>query len=549
MRPGFQYSFIAARADIVAGTTVAIIQIPQAMAFALIAGLPAIYGLYASLAGCIASLWGSSRLLSTGPVAMVSLLTLTSLSSLAPIGSPEYIRLASLLALLTGLIYVLFGFFRLGQMIHIVPHSVVAGFSSAAAFLIVISQIPVVTGISIPQTESALSYMYAIVGSLSTTSILSLIVAGIAAILLASMRTLPRTFPSAIIVLSLSIIAVYIFKLNTHGVSIIGTVPTGLPHFTLPPFDANMLAELLPKAAVLALVAFVSTHANTSTLARRNREPTNTDQELVGQGFANIAAGFFQGYPIAGSFTRSAVNSEAGARTGFSALISSLMIVIVILFLTPIFYFLPHAALGAIVIFAAIPLIDIARIKSMYAINRSDGIVAIFTFALVFIVKPEDALLTGMIVALALFIHRTVWGAHITEVGIDLERKVLLAGSRDTDVRFFPGIVLVRLSSSLYYANSAHVLSEVESIVRAHEERLHHKARDLVLDMSGVNFMDISGMEILDEYIYAFEKRGIRVSMIYVRPQVYKILKNTDYFEHRAIFFNITEMRSALKLL
>ncbi len=549
MRPGFHYSREAARADLQAGITVAIIQIPQAMAFALTAGLPAVYGLYASLAGCIASLWGSSRLLSTGPVAMVSLLTLTSLIQLAPAGSEEFIGLAAMLALLTGIIYVLLGFFRFGQMIHLVPHSVIAGFSSAAAILIVVSQLPSLIGVRVPQTESALANIGNILGSVPGSSLPTIAIACGALALLISMRRFPKTFPSAIVVLTLAIVIAFLLRLDQHGVAIIGSVPTGLPTLVLPTFTFDALAVLLPKAAVLALVAFVATHANTSTLARRNRESTDTDQELVGQGFANIVTGFFQGYPIAGSFTRSAINSEAGAQTGFSSVVSSLMTVLVVLFLTPVFYFLPKAALAAIVVLSAVSLIDLGRIRAMYTISRSDGIVAAFTFCMVFVTKPEDALLTGMIVALFLFIHRTVWGAQISEVGIDLDRKVLLTASSENNVRYFPGVAIIRISSSLYYANTAHVLAQVDALARSHELRTRHAVKDLVLDMSGVNFVDISGMEILDEHIYQFERRGIRVSMIYVRAQVYKILKNTDYYEHRAIFFNIEEMRQHLRLV
>ncbi len=549
MRPGFKYSRDDLRADIIAGITVAVIQIPQAMAFALIAGLPAVYGLYASLVGCIAALWGSSRLLSTGPVAMVSLLTLTSLVSMAPAGSEAFIRLAGTLALLTGIIYLLLGFFRFGSMIHLVPHSVIAGFSSAAAILIVASQLPVLAGITVPQSDIALVNILNFIRALPEATIFPVVVALSALGLLFFMRRLPRTFPSALIVLALGIVATYLFRLDTHGVAIVGSIPTGLPSLSLPLLDITSLATLLPRAAVLAVVAFVATHANAATLSRKNHDVLDTDQELVGQGLANVVAGFFQGYPIAGSFTRSAINTDAGARTGISALVSSIMTVVVVLFLTPVFFFLPNAALAAIVVLSAASLVDFKRMRAMYRISRPDGFVAIFTFGMVLLTKPEDALLTGMIVALILFIHQTVWGARIEEVGIDLERKVLLSAGSDNSVHFFPSVTMVRVSISLYYANTDHVLRQVDALIRTHELRMNHRVKDVVLDMSGVNFIDISGMEVLDEYILQLERRGVRVSMIYVRAQVYHIIKNTEYFAHRTIFFNTTEMRSKLHLI
>ena len=549
MRRGFRYSRADFRADSIAGLTVAIIQIPQAMAFALIAGLPAVYGLYASLASCIASLWGSSRLMSTGPVAMVSLLTLTSLVSLAPVGSEAFIRLAATLALLTGIIYLLLGFFRLGQMIHLVPHSVIAGFSSAAAVLIVLSQLPVLFGVRVPASDVALVNFLRVIQAIPHTHVLTVVVAAAAIGLLLFTKSLPRTFPSALLVLFIGLLSTYVLRLDTHGVSIVGAVPAGLPGFMLPAFDITSITQLLPKAAVLAVVAFVATHANAATLARRSRDTLDTDQELVGQGLANIFVGFFQGYPIAGSFTRSAINTEAGAKTGISSVVSTAVTVVAVLFLTPVLFFLPKAALAAIVVLSAASLIDYKRILAIYNVSKSDGIVALFTFALVFVTKPEDALLTGMVVALALFVHQTVWGAHIDEVGIDLERKVLLSNSGDNNVHFFPSVTIARVSISLYYANADRVLRQVDALINAHELRMNHRVRDVVMDMSGVNFIDISGMEVLDEYIHRLERRGVRVSMIYVRTRVYEILKNTEYFDHRSIFFDTNEMRRHLHLM
>ena len=363
------------------------------------------------------------------------------------------------------------------------------------------------------------------------------------------MRRMPRTFPSGLIVLSIGLAVTYFFRLDHHSIDIVGTIPAGLPHFVLPAIRVSTFTGLFPKAAVLAVVAFVATHANASTLSRRNHEVLDTDQELIGQGLANVVTSFFQGYPIAGSFTRSAINNDAGARTGFSALVSTLMTVLVVLFLTPIFFFLPKATLAAIVVLSAASLIDFKRMRAMYNISRSDGIVALFTFGLVFITKPEDALLTGMVVALLVFIYKTVWGARISEVGIDLERKVLLTSMGENNVHFFPGVAIIRVSVSLYYANTDHVLRQVDALMRSHELRMNHRVRDVVLDMSGVNFIDISGMEVLDDYIHQLERRSVRVSMIYVRGQVFSILKNTEYFPHRSIFFDTTEMRQQLHLI
>lgn len=548
-RAGFHYTRADARADFIAGITVAIIQIPQSMAFAITAGLPAVYGLYASLVGSIAGLWGSSRQLSTGPVAMVSLLTLTSLVSLAAPESLQFIRLAATLALLTGIIYLILGFFRLGQMIHLVPHSVIAGFSTAAALLIVISQVPALLGIPSPQYDVVLQNIVALVRAVPHLSLLTSLIGILALVFLIFTRRLPRAFPSALVLLTVAILAGYGLHIDQYHVAIVGLIPRGLPFFALPYINSGTLAALLPKAGVLALVAFVTTHANTKTLARSTHETLNTDQELVGQGLANIAAGFFQGFPVSGSFTRTAINHEAGARTAFSSVVSTFMTIFAILFLTPFFYYLPRAALSAIVMLSAYSLVDFKRLGAMYEVSRSDGIVALFTFAMVFIMKPEDALFTGMLVALALFIRQTVWGVQVSEVGLDLTRHVLRSAVTEEQVHVFPGVLIARISMSLYYANTGHILTEIDRCVIAHIHRESTHVRHLVLDMSGVNFMDITGVEMFEEYIEQLERRHMHVSMIYVRAPVFTILQNTSYFSHRTIFYNIAEMRMKLQLV
>lgn len=532
-----------------AGITVAIIQVPQAMAFAITAGLPAVYGLYASIFGCVAALWGSSRTLSTGPVAMVSLLTLTSLVPIVEQGTADFARLAATLALLTGIIYLGLGIFRFGSMIHLVPHSVIAGFSSAAAILIVISQIPVLLGITIEQSNVVLRTILNIITGIPHLAGMAALVGISSLALLYATKRLPRSFPSALAVLLLAIAAGYLFRLDLRGVAIVGAIPAGLPSFVMPLFGVTSFALLLPKAAVIALVAFVTTHANAATLARTRKEYLSTDQELVGQGLANVVTSFFQGFPVSGSFTRSAINVEAGAQTGVSSLVSSVAMVLTVLFLTPFFYYLPLAALAAIVILSAVSLIDFGRLQAMYRISRSDGIVAFFTFGMVFLLKPEDALFTGMVVALLVFIRRTVWGVHIAEVGIDLERKVLMSPADDNEVHIFPNVLITRLGVSLYYANTSHVLNQVHGLIALHEMRSNHTVRNVVFDMSGVNFIDISGMEIMEEFIEQLEAKRLRISMIYVRPQVYEILKNTSYFAHRSMFHTVAEMRMALHLV
>ncbi len=548
LRPGAAYSWSDLKADSIAGFTVAMIQIPQSMALALIAGLPVVFGLYASLFGFIASLWGSSRQLSTGPVAIVSFLTFSSLIPLASPGSPEYIGLAATLALLAGIIYLLMGLFRLGFILQLVPHSVVFGFSSAAAVIIIITQIPSLLGISVAQHGLVFETVWNIVRTLPSLSFPTLAVGVCALSLLLFSRKLRDLFPAALIVLAASMLADFVFSLGGHGVELVGTVPQSLPSFSLPWFDAGAFVVLIPKAALIALVGFVGAHASAKVAARITREHLDTDQELTGQGLANIVTGFFQGFPLSGSFTRTAVNVTAGGRTAVSAVITAAMTVFALLYLAPLFSYLPHAVLAAIVIFSAIPLIDIARMREMYRVSATDGIVAFLTFFMAFVLRPDDAIFIGIVAALMLFIRQTVWGPHVVEIGVDRELQILRTDIHEPSVDTFPGVAVVRIGMAVYYANATHIVGELDKILARHVIRERAPVKTLVLDMAGVNLIDITAIEVLEEYFTSLRERGIGVCTIYLRRSVREALARAVDFPSFRAFQNIAEMRHALWL-
>ena len=548
LRHGEKYSLSDLRADGIAGFTVAMVQIPQSMALALIAGLPAVYGLYASLFGFVASLWGSSKYLSTGPVAIVSFLTLTSLVPLATPGTPEYIGLAATLALLVGLIYLLMGVFRLGFFLQLVPHSVVFGFSSAAAVIIVVTQIPSLIGIAPAQHDILFQSIADIVRALPSFSLWTVAVGACATALLFFSKRLPEIFPGALLVLAGGILAGYAMSLGENGVALVGIVPASLPSFSWPHFEGGALISLIPKAAIIALVGFVGAHASAKTAAHKTREHLDTDQELTGQGLANIVTSLFRGFPVSGSFTRTAVNVAAGARTAMASVVAALITVIALLFFTTFFFYLPRSVLAAIVILAAIPLIDIARLRAMYRVSTTDGIVAFVTFFLAFVLKPDDAIFIGILVALMLFIRQTVWGPHVIEVGIDRELNILRGDIEEKGVHTFPGVAVVRIGMAVYYANAVHIVSEIDKRIAHHVLRERAPVKTLVLDLAGVNLIDVTGIETLDEYFTSLKERGISVCTIYMRRSVRSALERVPDFPPFKTFHNIAEMRQTLWL-
>lgn len=543
LRSGHSYSLRDLHSDVVAGITVALIQIPQSMAFAIIAGLPAVYGLYASIPGFIAALWGSSRQLSTGPVAVVSLLTLTSLVPFAEPGSPEFIGLAALLAILVGTIYLAMGLFRLGFLLNLVPQSVIVGFSSAAAAIIAITQLPTLFGISFQQHELVLQNIWQLLLGLPHASFITAIVGAATALLLVASKRLPKMFPGALMVLAVGILASYLLDLGNFGVALIQHVPSSLPSFAFPSFATVPLLTLLPKAGIIALVAFVQTHATAKMAAAKTKDELDTNQELVGQGLANFIGGFFQGFPVSGSFTRTAVNVEAGARSAISTVTASCMTVIALLFFTPVFYFLPKSVLAAIVIVSAIPLIDFKRLQDMYRISRTDGFVAYLTFAMAFLLKPDDAIFIGIVAALMIFVQRTAWGAKAFEMGADKEWNVLRGQIEEERVDTFPGVCIVRIGMSMYYANAQHLVRQVEIVMERHAAREKTPVHTLVLDSSGINFVDITAMEVFGAFLEKQHANKVHIAVIYLRRGFREALEHMPGIFDVTILHNLGELR------
>ena len=342
--------------DFIAGLTVAIVLIPQSMAYASLAGLPPVYGLYAAFLGtAVAALWGSSGQLSTGPVALVSFLTLTALVPLAKPETPEFIGLAIILALIIGIAQLLMGVFKLGFILNFISHSVVAGFTIAAAIIIASTQIPNLFGFSVEKHEFVFLNFFEIIKSLPNTHILTLLIGSLSVLLIIyAKKRYSKSFPSGLIVMAIGILASYLFNLKSENVAIIGDIDTQISLPSIPKLSFSDILTLLPSALIIGIVGFLEAFAVSKSIASQTKQKLDSNQELIGQGLGNIASSLFKGFPIAGSFSRTAVNFSAGAVTGISSVFVSLFVLITILFLTPLLYFLPKAILSAVVIAALV---------------------------------------------------------------------------------------------------------------------------------------------------------------------------------------------------
>jgi SulP family sulfate permease len=327
------YNASTFRGDALSGITVAVVLIPQAMAYAMLAGLPPVYGLYAAaVTPLIGALWGSLRQLATGPIAIMSLLVLTTLTPLADPGSEQFIRLAFLLSFLVGIIYLLIGTFRLGLVMFFISHSAVKGFTAAAALIIIATQLPNFLGISASRHEYILPRLVEIVKGLPGLNLHTTGVGLLAIGIIFGVQKIRKSLPAGLIAMVGATVLVIFAELHLKGVAIIGKIPSGLQHPALPPLDIETISSLLGPAVVIALVSFAETYSVGKAISAKTKQKVNVDQEFIGQGVANLIGSFFQSYPVSGSFSRTAINYATGAKTGISSVISSLSVILALLF-------------------------------------------------------------------------------------------------------------------------------------------------------------------------------------------------------------------------
>src|SRR5512135_1935720 len=361
--------------DLIAGITVSLVAIPQSLAYAQLAGVPAYYGLYAALIPTvIGALFGSSRQLSTGPVAMTSLLTAASVAPLAAHGSDAFYAYVILLALLSGLFQILFGALRVGVLLNFLSHPVLMGFINAAAIIIGLSQLPTLLGIPAKQSEHFLLDIWHVVSHIDTMHELSLGF-GLSAIalLLAFKRFAPK-LPGVLITVALLTWVSYGLGYANMGGRVVGDVPQGLPSISIPPLDWTASIALLPAGFVIALISFMEAMSSAKVIAIKTRQPWDENKELIGQGLAKVAAAFSHSMPVSGSFSRSALNLASEAKSGMSSVISALFVLLTLLFLTPLLFHLPKPVLAAIIMMAVIGLINFSAVRNAWRANRDDGI-------------------------------------------------------------------------------------------------------------------------------------------------------------------------------
>lgn len=516
------YSAVFLRKDVLAGLTVAIVLIPQSMAYAMLAGLPPVYGLYAAtIAPALAALWGSLRQMASGPIAIMSLLVLTSLSSLAEPGSPEFVSLSFLLAFMVGLIYLAVGLFRMGLIMSFISHSAVKGFTSAAALIIISTQLPHLLGIRIGHHDYVILKFLDIAGGLGTVHWPTLGIGIGALAIIAGAKRINPNLPGAM--LALAVTAAAAWGLNLDGVAVIGRVQGGLPAPAMPPFDFETMSQLMGPAIVIAMVSFAETYSVGKSIAGETRQKLDVNQEFIGQGIANLAGSFFQCYPTSGSFSRSAINFSSGARTGISSVITSLGVVLALLFLTPLLTHIPKAALAALVINAVWMLFHPKEVFVLWKLNRHDGIVAICVFLLSLLAKPDYALLIGVIMSLMYFLWNTM---HPRIVRVSKNPELGMFINADVgNVPSCPQILQLRSENSIFFANAEYTVEHILDRVRERDTT----PKCLLLDLQSVTFVDITGVDELRLLRDELGQEGIELALMEIHLPVKQVLESSGF--------------------
>ena len=524
--------------DLTAAVIVTIMLIPQSLAYAMLAGLPPQMGLYASILPItLYAVFGTSRSLAVGPVAVVSLLTAASISRIAAPGSEDYIFAAIALAFLSGAFLVAMGVFRLGFMANFLSHPVITGFITASGLIIAASQLKAIFGIQaeghnlLQLAESLWAYrqdvnwITTLIGGL-TTAFLFWVRKGLLPLLVMLglaepvAKIMAKTGPVAAIIATTAV--VWLLDLKSLGVNIVGAVPQGLPPLTLPKFSLDLWSSLLTSAILISVIGFVESISVAQTLAAKKRQRIDPDQELIGLGAANIGASLTSGFPVTGGFSRSVVNYDAGAETPAAGAYTAVGLIFASLFLTPLIFFLPKATLAATIIVAVLSLVDFKILGKAWRYSKADFTAVSATMAVTLAVGVETWVITGVLVSILIHLYKSS-RPHIATVG-QVPKSEHYRNVLRYDVLTQPHILTIRVDESLYFANARYL--EDHLFARAtHQPQLRH----VVLMCSAVNDIDMSALDSLEAVNTRLEDMGVSFHLSEVKGPVMDRLTGTEF--------------------
>ncbi len=509
------------KVDLFAGLTVAVVALPQSMAYAMIAGLPVQYGLYASIIPTIIGcLWGSSAQLITGPTTTASLVVFSALSAITVPGSPMYIELAFLLAAMAGLIRLALGAARMGVLLNFVSHSVLLGFTAGAAVLIAFKQLPGLLGIEMARDSNFLRSMINLFIHFHTLHPLTFMLGLITiAIILITRRYHPH-WPGTLIAMIVVGVLVAVFKLDHHHVRVVGAIPAGLPPIHLPDWQVlGHVGQLAPAALAIAILGLMEAISIAQTIADQTRQRLNINREFIGQGLANLSAAVFSGYPCSGSFTRSAVNFRSGAKTPMSGIVSGITVALAVVLAGPLAAKLPQSALAGVLIVVAYQLIRVDDIRRALRATRSDATVMIVTFIVTVFLNISFSIYVGVLLSIGLHLAKT---SHPRIYSVMPNLKIGKLRSYPQGSATCAQLDIIQIEGSIFFGAAAFVLDDFQRRMRHHPEVPH-----LLVRMHHVNTIDASGIHILETILSDIRERGGGIYFCGVNHRVFNVFSNS----------------------
>ena len=514
------------RADIMAGLTGAVIVLPQGIAYAAIAGLPPQYGLYTSMiTPVIAALFGSSLHLISGPTAAISIVVFSALSGHAEPGTAEFISLALTLTFLAGLFQFVFGLARLGSLVNFVSHTVVIGFTAGAAILIGTSQLKYVFGMEIPRGESFLHTWIDMFNQVGDINYYIFAVAAVTLIVAMLVRKFLPKFPYLLFGMVAGGLSSLLIGGESHGVKLVGAIPRGLPPFSAPEFSFETIKSLIPDAFAIALLGLVEAVSIARSVAAKSKQQIDGSQEFIGQGLSNMVGSFFSSYAGSGSFTRSGINYDSGAKSPLSAIFASVFLLLIVLLIAPVTAYLPIASMGASILLVAYNLVDFYHIKQIFRISLPEASIFLTTFLATLFLELEFAIYMGVLVSLFLFVGRTSYPKIISLAPNPKLANRSLQDVYEKKLDECPQLKIIRIDMSIYFGSLAAIQKEFHKLTKA-------GYRYILIDSSGINFIDMAGSEMLEQEAKRLEELGGGLFFYNIKDSVFKYLLRSDAFKH-----------------
>lgn len=514
------------QADLYTGLTVGVLLIPQGMAYAMLAGMPPIYGLYAGLIPpVIYALFGSSPHLSVGPVAISSILLLAGVSRLAEVGSEHYISLVITAGLLIGVLELGMSVFKMGFFVNFISYPVIAGFTSAASIIIIITQLDDILGIQIPRFTHAYDTLLYAIQNLPYTHLLTLLIFGVSTGAILLIKRLGRFLPSALIVMAVATLLCYVFQLDQYGVAIIGSVPAGLPKWVWPDLSMSTIISLMPTVFTLLTIGIVASMSMAKAIETKHEYyDVQPDKELLGLGMAKIVGSFFQALPTDGSFSRSSIVSDSGGRTVMSSVIAAALVAISLMFFTVLLHYLPLAVLSAVIVVAVVGLFEYRQAISLWRTHRSDFLMMLTTFVVTLSVGIMEGVACGVMLSISVMLYRSTHPS-VVELGRIKDSTRYRNLDRHEGAIKRSDIAIVRFDEQLYFANASFFKDSIKQCVKRHDRK---KLKHVILDSSNIHSIDSTGIRVLKEVEQDLAQQNITLHLSNVIGPVRDILYKSN---------------------